>query len=119
MGRLLVVAALLALPSRAPALDEWTWQDSTWEAAFAAAVLVDVRQTSVALASGRRELNPVMGSRPSDAKLAGAAALAVGAHAAVSLLLPARHRRWWQAVTLGAEATAVGHNFSVGARLSF
>lgn len=107
---------LLALPLRTGASDEWTSHDLALEAAFAAAVLVDVRLTSTALASGRRELNPLLGSRPSDAKLAGAAALAIGAHALVSAVLPARHRRWWQAVSLVAEATAVGHNFSVGAR---
>jgi 6-phosphofructokinase len=107
------------MPSIAQAEPTWTWSDTAWEAAFAAAVIVDVRQTSTALATGRVELNPVMGRRPSDGRLAAAAAIAVGAHALISTALPPEHRRWWQAVSLAAEGTAVGHNFAVGARLTF
>ena len=106
---LAAVFVLLAAP-RARALDSWTWQDSAWEAGFAAAVVLDVGTTNQGLKMGCRELNPIVGPHPSEGRVLAFGLSAIVGHAAVSLLLPEPYRRIWQGVTLGLEIGAVGIN---------
>jgi hypothetical protein len=115
-----IVTALLlaALPARA--LDPWTWQDTAWEAGFAAVVAIDIGQTRYALDRGRYEMNPILGRHPSQVRLVGLAASSIALHAGVSALLPESWRRPWQAVTVGLELGAVGMNGAhVGFRVAF
>lgn len=112
------VLLLLALPAQAADF-RWTVGDVALEASFAAAVAADWLQTRWALEHGRRELNPVIGERPSAARLGALVAAGALGHAAVSLALPRPARRWWQSVTLVLELGAVGHNFAAGAQLAF
>lgn len=115
-----MVSGVLALA--AAAADDrsrWTALDTAGELAFAVAVAVDCSQTRWALENGRREMNPLLGARPSPGHLAAACVGAVVGHALVSRALPRPYRRAWQAVTLAGELGAVGWNFSVGARLAF
>lgn len=118
--RTLVLAVMLALlPASGARADEWTWGDTAGEALFASAVAVDVTQTRWALAHGWRERNPLLGRYPSPARLIGSAALGVVAHGAVSVMLPSRARRAWQAVSLVAEVGLVVHSAAIGARVEF
>jgi hypothetical protein len=118
MKTLLVVALMLGA-GRAEALDPWTAENVSLEAAFAAAVMVDWRQTHWALDNGHHEMNPLLGAHPTDQRLGASIMGAVAAHAAVSAVLPARWRRLWQAVTLAGEIGAVGWNAHVGTRVTF
>lgn len=109
---------LLAIPAAARA-SEWTRVDTALELGFAAAVVVDWRQTEWALANGHEEMNPLLGHRPERSQLRAMALAGVLGHALVSAALPQPYRRWWQGVTLVGEVAAVGHNATVGVRLSF
>jgi hypothetical protein len=117
--RTAIVVAMLLGAGRAAALDPWTAQDTALEAAFVAAVVVDWRQTHWTLDNGGYEMNPLLGPRPTDQRLGVSVLGAVAAHAVVSAVLPAKWRRWWQAVSLAGEASAVGWNVSAGARVEF
>lgn len=118
MKAAIVVAVMLAA-GRTSALDPWTAGDAAMEAGFIAAVAVDWRQTHQALDAGHRELNPLLGARPSDRRLGLSVMGAALGHAAVSTLLPRKWRRWWQGATLAGEISAVGWNVYAGARLTF
>lgn len=118
MKTAIVVVAML-LSGRVAALERWTSADVALEAAFAAAVLVDVTQTRWALRNGYEEMNPLLGHQPSSTRLVASGLGVVAGHAIVSVVLPPKWRRWWQGVTLTAELGAVGWNAGVGTRLKF
>jgi len=117
---LLAVAVAVLVAGRADALDRWTWQDTAWEAGFAALVLVDVGQTRWAMQNGWEEGNPLLGKHPTDTQLNTLAVAVPLAHAAVSTLLPAGPwRRGWQVFTVGVEAHAVYRSYSIGVKVAF
>lgn len=92
------------------------------EAAFVAATYVDWQQTRYALshADGGRELNPLLGSHPSERRLALSVVSVVGGHAIVSYLLPREYRWIWQYVTFAVEGGVVMRNsYRVGYRVGF
>ena len=109
MARFLLIAALL-LPTSIRA-DDWTARDSKIQAAIVALGVTDIALTQygLALATGI-ERNPILGMRPTPAKLwtLGLSALAV--HTAVAYALPSRWRAAWQAGGLAVEGVAVVGN---------
>jgi hypothetical protein len=123
----LVLAALLATtPDLAappqPSPRRWTTSDIVLEGTFVALVFVDWRQTTAALFEGDgygREMNPILGERPSRARLNTLVAGAVVGHALVTHLLPTGARPYWQYFTIGFEGATVLENFRAGARFTF
>lgn len=115
MRRALVVMALL-LSTRAVAYEQhWTKEDVAWELVFAGTVAADAYVTRRGLrAGGYTESNPLLGERPSDARLLGMSVVAVLAHAGVTQLLPqGRWRRTWQSVWVGVELGMVASNVNL------
>jgi len=113
------LALLLLAAAPARALDPWTWQDTAWEATFISLVLIDVGETRALMDGRHHELNPIVGPHPSESRLVGLAFAGVVTHAGVAYLLPHGWRRGWQAIGIGIEVAAVGHNATLGLRLSY
>lgn len=113
---------LLLTARPAVALDPLTSADVAGEAAFASLVAVDVMQTRWFLTHpGYEELNPILGSNPSAAKLYLGALGGVVLHAGVTKLLPAKYRPLWRHVSLAVQTGFVGNNIGVtgGLHLTF
>jgi hypothetical protein len=129
MRRIVMLAALLPVVTLAEPLkpdpytapmptgpEAWTHTDTAFQSAFLALMVVDWRQTLRASEGGRfYETNPLLKATPSRASVNGLFLTAACLHALVSLALPPKPRRVWQAVSIGFEVSSVAHNFSVGA----
>ena len=116
----LVLAALLAAVPAFAADRSWTRTQIGAEAAFVALVAVDAWQTSTALREARfYEVNPLLGERPSDARLFALAGSAALLHVVIAHIIPSDYRGGWQASGLALEMMVVGRNFHAGARLRF
>ncbi len=115
----LVVAVLMLAACASARADEWTTRDTAMELVFASTLALDYSQTVGALrAGGFQESNPLLGHHPSALGLAGYNVGGLVLHAAVAAALPRPYREIWQAAGIGMELGAVGHNLSVGARLT-
>lgn len=113
-----ILVSACAFPAQARA--EWTWADTAWEAAFAAAVVLDVGNTKHALSRGWEEGNPLLGKHPTASQLNTLVVAVPLAHAAISAILPEGNwRRGWQTVTFGVEAHAVYRSYTMGLRFRF
>jgi hypothetical protein len=128
----IVLLALMAMPCR-PLADgglkpypfpdgmptgpeAWTTADTVYQSAFLALMVVDWRQTLRATEGGPfYETNPLLPDRPARFAVHSTFFTVACLHALVSLALPPKPRRIWQAVSIGFEASSVAHNFSVGA----
>jgi hypothetical protein len=65
----------------------------------------------------RKEINPILGDRSSNAKIVAYIGSMCVLHTAVTYVLPNNWMRdAWQYVWIGAEAGAVTHNFVIGLR---
>jgi len=111
---------LAPAPARAWEPGPWTRADTWWEVAFATVVAMDCRQSVHLEEDGRYERNPVLPRHPDARTIRMICLGSVVGHLAVSLALPARARRRWQAVTLVLEAATVTDNyFRAGLRIRF
>ena len=129
-ARCAAAALLLAVALPAQALDEWTWQDTSWEAASLGALVLDwgtTRDAAWENAHVRREGfyslhaegNPVLGRYPSTKSVDLYFASSIVTHAAVAALLPQGWRRAWQASTVGLEVLVLRGNFRAGLSVRF
>jgi hypothetical protein len=120
----LTAAALLLSATAARPHDPWTPYELTLEAAFATALVADWLQTrqiprTPDAPGGLEESNPLLGRRPSAARVNAYFALAGAGHLAVAALLPRPWRTAWQVAGLGVECFAVRSNLGVGLRVTF
>jgi len=92
--------------------DRWTWVNTGLEAAFVAATFVDVLTTNALLHDGITEMNPLLGPRPSKARLYATMLTANVLHCGAAYFLPARWREAWQGLGLGVELGIILHNES-------
>jgi hypothetical protein len=107
-------------PARAWEPGPWTRADTWWEVAFAAVVAMDCGQSEQIQRDGRYERNPILPRHPSPGTMRLICLGSVAGHLAVSLALPTKARRPWQAVTVFLEATTVTDNyFRAGLRVRF
>lgn len=135
---------LLAIPLQAQAPD-WTREDTAWEVACLSVIVADWAQTRyisrhparevtenvwvknpdgspmgyvpVTRSEGFKEMNPILGPRPSTRKVdAYFLASAVG-HVALARWLSPPHRRTFQALSLGWELAFVGGNVRAGVKM--
>jgi len=88
----------------------WTPANTGLEIGFASAVVLDVALTSYGLDHGLAERNPLLGRKPSRAKLVGSILLASTLHLGISALLPEPYRVAWQTGTLAIEVCIVTGN---------
>ncbi|HTT70588.1 MAG TPA: hypothetical protein VMG32_05150 [Anaeromyxobacteraceae bacterium] len=125
MTRALLIGLALAAAGSASAHDAWTPADTALEAAAATLQVLDWSQ-SLYLAHGGpiahghdgEESNPLLGSRPSYAKVNAYFAGTFAAHLAIAYLLPRPYRALWQVLWFGVEGDAVVHNMNIGCRFA-
>jgi hypothetical protein len=112
---ILVLASLTASAQS----NDWTNTDMAMQATVTAALIVDWHQTREAMANPQayREMNPMIGhsARAVNQYFAGA----IIGSAALAYVLPQPWRERFQAGTLAVEIVAIGHNKSLGLRVSF
>ena len=90
------------------------------ELTFAALMLVDYKQTmDIKNRPGYYEVNPLLGRRPSDARIRNYFIGATVAHAAITYALPEKYRPVWQWGTIAVEGVVLLHNRSIGLRVTF
>lgn len=121
--RMIACAALLLISGATQAFDEWTPADSWREAAYLTLHTIDWAQTHAVARDPRwndrdRELNPILGNRPSAGSIDRYFALTALAHVGVAVALPEKWRHTFQYVTVGFQAGVVArtYSFGVGAR---
>jgi hypothetical protein len=91
--------------------------DTTFEVTFGVSLAIDSMQTYHFLRNAepgerrpREEGNPILGARPSTAKLLAYELTAMTAHVVIARLLPRPYRRLWQVVWIGVEVYTIGRN---------
>jgi hypothetical protein len=103
---------ILQPPPKEPKANRWHWTtgDTLRELATLGLIGMDWHQTRDFRADGVEELNPVLGARPSRARVNTLIGAAMLGHPIVARLLPKPWRDVFQYGTIGAETVAVLHN---------
>jgi len=120
MKRLISIILLVILCSVPAYADEWTQEDTAWQATTLLIMGADWLQTKeIARNPEYYETNPLLGRNPGqneiDTYFLGCAVV----HSAIAYYLPKKYRRYWQCVWIGVEAGCVGHNINAGIQLKF
>ena len=115
----LLILLLLPLPTIALEPDPWTREQVALQGAFTALLYVDARQTLGIAGAGLREVNPALGSFPTDAEIIRHFTAAALLHGAVSAVLSSTLRTRWQYIWIGIESHVVWHNWQLGLTLGF
>jgi len=121
MRKVLLSIVLLMLLCSVPVYaDEWTQEDTAWQATTLLIMGADWLQTKeIARTSGYYETNLLLGKYPSqnevDAYFLGCALV----HSTIAYYLPKKYRRYWQYIFIVVEAGYVGHNVNAGIQLKF
>jgi len=120
MKRLISIILLMILCSVPACADEWTQEDTAWQATTLLIMGADWLQTKeIARNPEYIETNSLLGKYPSqnevDAYFLGCAVI----HSAIAYYLPKKYRRYWQYVFIVVEVGCVGHNVNAGIQLKF
>lgn len=104
-------------------LSEWTAKDTILELTFIGITTVDWMQTirftqDSSWMANHTEMNPILGSNPSRAKVNTLIPLAMLGHFAVARILPQPWRAIWQMTWITVEGAAVANNTALGIGLS-
>jgi len=113
--RYLVFVLLLCLSVPAHA---WSEADTRRQVGYFVLHTIDWGQ-SLGQYDEYSETNPILGSHPSRGDVNRYFLLTGIAHYGISRSLPPAYRKWWQRVTIGVQAGAVAHNFSIGVDVRF
>jgi hypothetical protein len=94
------------------------------EFVFDAALMADMMTTADIKNTDLVETNPILGQRPSDAKIAAYGLTMAGLHAAITYEMvsndvPRGIITAWELVSIGVEAGYVAHNYHLGLRIKF
>ena len=116
---LLCLPCLLCLTSPARAATALDRTELMRELGYDTLLAIDARQTSLAVAQGYREINPLLGPRPSPGQVNRHMLLSMAAHGLLTWLLPRRLRAPWQLTGIAVEAVVIGHNVALGVRWRF
>jgi len=118
-GTVFLILSLLS--GRIPPSPTLAWTPGQFALATvtAAEIVVDWGQTRDALSRGRRELNPVLGSHPSSARLAVYNAVVIPGMLAVGSFLPERWRTLWFATLFVMQTACVTRNVALGFNVRF
>lgn len=114
-------AAAASAPEEQSALDRrWSHTDTVLQLTFTAVTAYDWAQTRTFLREESwEESNPILGKRPSRAKVNVLIGGAIVGHAAVAWLLPKPFRTQWQVLFIAVEGLAVRNNHLMGVRVQF
>ena len=105
--------------------DKWSWyepwrtQDTVLESFYLAVTTVDLFQTHQIVEQHNREVNLILGSHPSMARVNVTILSGMLLHYEVARALPQLERGWFQYFFIGVEITAVRDNYSVGLHTNF
>ena len=116
---LLCLPCLLGMLSPAGAATPLDRAELVRELGYDALLAVDARQTSLAVAQGFREINPLLGAHPSPGAVNRHMVLAMAAHGLITWLLPRPTRTSWQYTSIVVELLVIGHNAALGVRWRF
>jgi len=111
-----ILLLVLALPVTAHAFDPWSREDVALEVTWQALHLVDTIQTrQIALNPNKYyEMNPLLGSHPSEEKILIYMAMGTVIHALITHYLPKKCRPYFQGVTIGLSGACVVRNLQIG-----
>ena len=117
----LAAGCLLVGAAAAAQAQTWTALDYSLAGGAATMMALDWAQTRYAARhpSHYSELNPIMGERPSTAKVDQYFALASLLMAGVTYVLPRRERRLFLSGVLVVETSAVVSNYRIGVKVDF
>ena len=119
MKKILIIALIFfATPVFA---SDWTREDTYRELAWTALLVVDYGQTmNIARNPDKfKEYNPILGEHPSKSSVRLYMLSAAIIHPVISYYLPPKYRKWWQYISIGIEAGAIGNNIGAGIGISF
>ncbi|MBI3936757.1 MAG: hypothetical protein HY323_07250 [Betaproteobacteria bacterium] len=121
LSALALLALLLALarPAAAWSPDPWTAEQVALQGAFLGLLAIDAAQTMDFRGARVGELNPLLGSHPTDTGIARYFIATALLHGAVSAVLPSSLRTRWQYVTAGVQAHSVWVNWQLGLTFGF
>jgi hypothetical protein len=117
---LVAVAVGSAFPNpiaaQRPLREERSWRTAhvALASAFAVALEIDAAQTREAMRRGYREVNPLLGPRPSTGRVNTYTALAGLTVVGIAAVVPARLRRWVLGVALAVETVTIASTFREG-----
>ncbi len=126
MKMLKTLILALILPSLAIASEPWTKTEVALEAAYQVALVVDWKQTSefhrtILPGENRvmKEMNPILGSHPSQGAINLTCLVSAVGHYLVSDSLNHKNRLRWQGATAMIEMSFVAHNYKLGVRVKW
>ena len=101
--------------------EDWSKSDTARQGVFTGLTVLDWAQTRYISKhpENYRETNHFLGDHPTTGKVDNYFATAIVGHAVIAYLLPPAWRQGWQYVWIGVEVQKVGHNHSIGIKLSF
>ena len=118
MLKALLLTLLTLLPLRAET-DSWTKTEVALEVSFQMALFTDWKQTSTYHTTQARELNPLLGSHPSQRTINQWCFISSAGHLLVSDLLPHKQRIYWQAASMTVEWAVIARNYKLGVRIKW
>ena len=114
---LLLLALMLSVPANA---DEWTREDTTYQAALMVLKGIDWLQTKeIVRNSNYYEINPIMGKYPSQNTVDLYFACSAIGQTVLAYYLPKKYRRICQIIFIGNQFGCVWHNYNIGIRIGF
>lgn len=126
---IIVLVFILFLPLTAYSYEfaeNWTKTDTAYQSAFITLATVDWMQTRWMTRHDwqwdgeyHKEINPFLGSHPSESKINTIIPISILAHTVVAMALPPKARRIWQCVFIGIEGLAIGNNYIAGVGIDF
>jgi len=99
--------------------DPWSKADKWREVAYLSVHTVDWLQTRGADWERFYETNPILGNAPGRGRTDIYFITTGLLHVAVTHIIPADWRPWWQYISLGFETGVVANNYRIGMRINF
>lgn len=127
---ILIIALLMIFCGSARAFDDWTKEDTIWQASIIALEIVDWGQTRYIARNPDDwyEFNPLLGRHPSTDQVDAYFAGGILIKAAIAYVLPTKYNLWgyeinprriWQLANIAGSGACVAWNVSAGIRVEF
>ena len=119
--KVFLAALAITASSSVLAADPWSTEDKAMYAAYTALRIVDMGQTlNIARNPDKfHERNPLLGSHPSEGKVAG---FFIGSHIVMTVAahyMPSEYRKWFLRTGTVIELGMVGNNAKLGVKVDF
>lgn len=120
MKKILIVLFVMLVSTAHADIINWDTKTKIEFGISSAAIIGDSIVTSRLLATNKvKEINPLVGSRPSDAKIIAFTALSLYINYQIFDHLDDKQRFWYFLGTTALRSYAIDHNLKVGAELKF